>query len=64
MSDHNWPKHPDGRNKRIGEMCGEERDRVTRRAARKIQAELDDPTSAFRRRIEAMLAPDVSVTRH
>lgn len=64
MADENWPKHPDGRNKKIGEMTPEERERVTAAVSRKLQAELDDPTSTFRRRLEAILTgPVVPRTR-
>lgn len=51
-----WPKHRDGRNKRIGEMTQAERDAVTRAAAQRLQAEADDPASTFRRACEAIIA--------
>lgn len=35
----NWPKHPDGRNKKIGEMTPDEAERVTREAVEKIARE-------------------------
>lgn len=53
MSD--WPKHTDGRNKKIGEMTAEERHAVTKGAAQRLQAEFDDPSSTLRRGVEAIL---------
>lgn len=34
-----WPKHPDGRNKKIGEMTREEADAVTRAAVEHVAKE-------------------------
>lgn len=41
MSD--WPKHKDGRNKKIGEMTPEERRAVFKDAVLRVQKEFDDP---------------------
>jgi len=55
-----WPTHPDGRNKKIGEMTNAERDAVTRAAAARLQAEADDPTSTFHRACAAILTGPAS----
>lgn len=54
-----WPKHEDGRNKKISEMTREERDAVTASAARRLQAEADDPASTFSRALRAILTGPV-----
>ena len=38
-----WPRHPNGRNKKMGEMTREEQDRETRKALGRLQQEFDDP---------------------
>lgn len=37
--DDNWPKHPDGRNKRMSEMTTAEREQVIRHAVTSLQPE-------------------------
>ena len=65
MSGQNWPKHADGRNKKIGEMTPDERRQVANDAGRKLQAEFDDHTSQFRRGVEAILfGPVLPRTSH
>jgi hypothetical protein len=39
----NWPKHADGRNKKIGEMTREEARTVTKAACHRVQAHFDRP---------------------
>ncbi len=38
-----WPKRPDGKSKRVGEMTAEERREIFRGAAARIKAEFADP---------------------
>ena len=55
MSSFVWPTNRDGTPKTFGEMTPDERRAATNDAIRHLQAELSDPTSAFRRGIEAVL---------
>ncbi len=50
-----WPKHPDGRNKKFGELTVDEQRAVANRAAAKIQVELDTPGHPTRRTVEQIL---------
>lgn len=43
MDDDNWPKHPDGRNKKLGELPKEQQMEIVRRAAEKVAAEFQRP---------------------
>ena len=43
MTDTPWPKHPDGRNKRMGEMTKDERRAQWQAAGQRLQAEFNDP---------------------
>jgi hypothetical protein len=38
-----WPKHPDGRNKKMGELTAGEQKEVFRRACLKLKAEFEHP---------------------
>jgi hypothetical protein len=38
-----WPKHPDGSNKRVGDMTPEERRAVFKAAGIRLKAELERP---------------------
>ena len=59
-----WPKHPDGRDKRLGEMTREEETAAMGQTVVKLQAELDDRGSTFRRSLEAIVTgPTVPRTR-
>lgn len=49
-----WPTHPDGRNKRLGEMTKDQRRAVITAACKKIQGELSDPE--IQQRIEQILS--------
>lgn len=61
MSD--WPKHPDGRNMKIGEMTREQAREVTQRAGAKLQAEANDPNLVFAQTCLAILTgPDLPRT--
>jgi hypothetical protein len=64
MTDDDWPKHPDGRKMKLGEMTSEQRRKVFTDVCAKLQAELDDPKSRFRQTIVGLLrSPDVPRTR-
>jgi hypothetical protein len=39
----NWPKHPDGRPKKIGEMTPEEQRRHVKAACKRLEAEFARP---------------------
>jgi hypothetical protein len=41
--DDNWPKHPDGTPKKIGEMTPEERKQQTEIACKRLKRELESP---------------------
>lgn len=55
MSNDEWPKHPDGRNMKIGEMTREQARAVAKRACRKLQ---NDPN--FIRSLQAILEQEPS----
>ena len=38
-----WPKHPDGRNKKMGEMTPDERREQFRASLARLKAEFEDP---------------------
>lgn len=58
-----WPKRTDGSNMRMGEMTKEQRRAAITDAVRKLQVELDDPASPFRRRCEAILRGPTTTRR-
>lgn len=43
MSTDNWPKHPDGRPMKMGEMTTEQRRKLWREAAAKVKADFEQP---------------------
>lgn len=43
MNADTWPKHPDGRNKRLGEMTREEQKQAIRPALETLKKELESP---------------------
>jgi len=57
MSD-NWPKHPDGRNMKIGEMTQQQRREVSERALSKVCADMNRP--AMRAALSDMLGGTVT----
>lgn len=38
-----WPTHPDGRNKRMGEMTREEQDAQIKASCARLKAEIESP---------------------
>lgn len=64
MSD-TWPKHQDGRNKKIGEMTPDERKRVARESVAVIKAEFEDPRhqAAIKAYLEEDAEPDEAADR-
>lgn len=50
-----WPKHPDGTNKKLGEMTQEQRLAAFTDSVERIGSELNDPNSPLRRGINAVL---------
>jgi hypothetical protein len=48
-----WPKHPDGRNKKIGEMTSDEARQVTKDACGRLMEEFANPL--VREKIQAIL---------
>jgi len=55
MSDENWPKRPDGSNKRVGEMTLDEKRRVFTNACNALKPEFEDPNGALARLIRGDL---------
>jgi hypothetical protein len=43
MTKDNWPKRPDGSNKTVGEMTPAEKREQFAKAAKRVQAEFEDP---------------------
>jgi hypothetical protein len=53
--EHSWPKHPDGRNKKMGEMTRDEQMAQWRRAAERFKQQVETPEAqaAFARVMSA-----------
>jgi hypothetical protein len=56
MADGNWPRHPDGRPKKVGEMTREESRAVAEAACARLKAEFEQPH--VQRAFAEMLARD------
>lgn len=56
----NWPTHPDGTNKRVGDMTPEERKRVFAEAAARVKADFERPE--VQRRMAELLDDDTATT--
>ncbi len=62
MSDDNWPRHPSGRLMKMGEMTREQQIAATRRATRRLQAELNQPQVREQMAVALGVGGDAKVT--
>lgn len=59
MTESNWPKHPDGRNKKMGEMTADERRTQWKAAADRAKVYFEQP--GVRAGIAAVMASDTTI---